>query len=276
MSPADHEVNVSRLTCITFSKTLYHVKISLHLENDIMSSSLCDMTSYLPSLWLLYRRRRGEPVNYYYLHHVLLFTQNLFFLLVFILSDSSLQLDFMERRTHARHTTWSPNTLITLINLMLPGSPIIILDMNDETQRSVNMNDDIPCHLFKSLWNQGLTERGSNIEHLEDSSAQMASEAQSFRNVSHRLLIKYENKKWYELWIRRMILTSDNNPKKYEPSSLWSIVNHHPNLSRNRFSTTSSTRTSSWSSSYPPPFLWRHLQNDRHSNVCKMLSWYIF
>lgn len=45
---------------------------------------------------------------------------------------------------------------------------------------------------------QGLTERGENLERLEDRTARMANEAEGFREMSHQLLNKYKEKKWYQ------------------------------------------------------------------------------
>ena len=45
---------------------------------------------------------------------------------------------------------------------------------------------------------QGLTERGENLEKLEDRTARMAAESEGFRDLSHQLLNKYKDKKWYQ------------------------------------------------------------------------------
>uniref|UniRef100_T1JZT1 V-SNARE coiled-coil homology domain-containing protein n=1 Tax=Tetranychus urticae TaxID=32264 RepID=T1JZT1_TETUR len=44
----------------------------------------------------------------------------------------------------------------------------------------------------------GLTERGENLERLEEKTARMMDESEGFRNLSRQLLNKYENKKWYQ------------------------------------------------------------------------------
>lgn len=45
---------------------------------------------------------------------------------------------------------------------------------------------------------QGLQERGENLEKLEDRTAVMANQAEGFRDISHQLLNKYKDKKWYQ------------------------------------------------------------------------------
>lgn len=45
---------------------------------------------------------------------------------------------------------------------------------------------------------QGFVERGEHLELLEDKTAQMSSEAQSYREMSHQLLNKVKDKKWYQ------------------------------------------------------------------------------
>ncbi|XP_074605595.1 syntaxin-binding protein tomosyn [Brevipalpus obovatus] len=44
----------------------------------------------------------------------------------------------------------------------------------------------------------GLTERGEHLEKLEDKTARMMDESESFRNLSGQLLNKYKDKKWYQ------------------------------------------------------------------------------
>lgn len=44
----------------------------------------------------------------------------------------------------------------------------------------------------------GFIERGDKLEQLEDRSARMANEAEGFRDLSHQLLNKYKDKKWYQ------------------------------------------------------------------------------
>ncbi|KAI1287066.1 Syntaxin-binding protein 5-like [Halotydeus destructor] len=45
---------------------------------------------------------------------------------------------------------------------------------------------------------QGFQERGEHLEKLEDRTAQMSSEAEGFRDLSHQLLKKYKDRKWYQ------------------------------------------------------------------------------
>lgn len=44
----------------------------------------------------------------------------------------------------------------------------------------------------------GFIERGEKLEQLEDRTARMANEAEGFRDLSHQLLNKYKDKKWYQ------------------------------------------------------------------------------
>lgn len=45
---------------------------------------------------------------------------------------------------------------------------------------------------------QALSERGEHLEKLEDRTERMANEAEGFREMSHQLLNKYKDKKWYQ------------------------------------------------------------------------------
>ncbi|CAN7989536.1 unnamed protein product [Ixodes hexagonus] len=45
---------------------------------------------------------------------------------------------------------------------------------------------------------QGLTERGEALTQLEDRTARMMTEAESFANTTHQLMNKYKDKKWYQ------------------------------------------------------------------------------
>lgn len=45
---------------------------------------------------------------------------------------------------------------------------------------------------------QALSERGEHLEKLEDRTERMANEADGFRDLSHQLLNKYKDKKWYQ------------------------------------------------------------------------------
>jgi len=52
--------------------------------------------------------------------------------------------------------------------------------------------------LFDFLLSQALSERGEHLEKLEDRTARMMDESESFRNISSQLLNKYKDKKWYQ------------------------------------------------------------------------------
>lgn len=45
---------------------------------------------------------------------------------------------------------------------------------------------------------QAMQERGEHLEQLEDRTERMANEAEGFRDLSHQLLNKYKDKKWYQ------------------------------------------------------------------------------
>lgn len=45
---------------------------------------------------------------------------------------------------------------------------------------------------------QGLTERGEALSQLEERTARMMTEAESFANTTHQLMNKYKDKKWYQ------------------------------------------------------------------------------
>lgn len=42
-------------------------------------------------------------------------------------------------------------------------------------------------------------ERGEKLSQLEDRTERMANTAQEFGNTSHSLMLKYKDKKWYQL-----------------------------------------------------------------------------
>jgi len=42
-------------------------------------------------------------------------------------------------------------------------------------------------------------ERGEKLGQLEDRTANMASEAENFSSAAHQLMLKYKDKKWYQL-----------------------------------------------------------------------------
>ncbi|RWS07834.1 syntaxin-binding protein 5-like isoform X9, partial [Dinothrombium tinctorium] len=45
---------------------------------------------------------------------------------------------------------------------------------------------------------QGFTERGENLERLEEKTARMMAESEGFRDTAHQLLNRYKDKKWYQ------------------------------------------------------------------------------
>jgi syntaxin-binding protein 5 len=44
-----------------------------------------------------------------------------------------------------------------------------------------------------------LVERGEKLGHLEDKTAKMAADAENFSSAAHQLMLKYKDKKWYQL-----------------------------------------------------------------------------
>ena len=44
-----------------------------------------------------------------------------------------------------------------------------------------------------------LNERGDKLSALEDRTARMASEAENFSSAAHQLMVKYRDRKWYQL-----------------------------------------------------------------------------
>jgi syntaxin-binding protein 5 len=44
-----------------------------------------------------------------------------------------------------------------------------------------------------------MVERGEKIGKLEDRTAQMMSDAENFSSAAHQLMLKYKDKKWYQL-----------------------------------------------------------------------------
>lgn len=44
-----------------------------------------------------------------------------------------------------------------------------------------------------------MVERGDKLSQLEDRTERMMNEAQSFSSTSHSLMLKYKDKKWYQL-----------------------------------------------------------------------------
>lgn len=44
-----------------------------------------------------------------------------------------------------------------------------------------------------------VVERGEKLSHLEERTARMMSEAENFSTSAHGLMLKYKDKKWYQL-----------------------------------------------------------------------------
>lgn len=45
-----------------------------------------------------------------------------------------------------------------------------------------------------------MVERGEKLGQLEDKAEKMRSEAENFSTSAHDLMLKYKDKKWYQLW----------------------------------------------------------------------------
>jgi len=44
-----------------------------------------------------------------------------------------------------------------------------------------------------------LVERGDKLGQLDDKTAKMMSDAENFSSAAHQLMLKYKDKKWYQL-----------------------------------------------------------------------------
>lgn len=51
-----------------------------------------------------------------------------------------------------------------------------------------------------------MVERGQKLGQLEDRTEKMMNEAENFSSAAHQLMLKYKDKKWYQLWARRLSL----------------------------------------------------------------------
>lgn len=47
-------------------------------------------------------------------------------------------------------------------------------------------------------------ERGDKLSHLEDRTERMHMQAGEFSSSAHQLMLKYKDKKWYQLWTPRL------------------------------------------------------------------------
>lgn len=45
-----------------------------------------------------------------------------------------------------------------------------------------------------------MLERGEKLSQLEERSERMRNEAENFSSTAHDLMLKYKDKKWYQLW----------------------------------------------------------------------------
>lgn len=51
-----------------------------------------------------------------------------------------------------------------------------------------------------ALAHQLVMERGDKLSQLEDRTARMMNESENFAGSAHGLMLKYKDKKWYQLW----------------------------------------------------------------------------
>ena len=54
-----------------------------------------------------------------------------------------------------------------------------------------------------NMAHQMVLERGEKLSQLEERTARMMSEAEGFSQSAHGLMLKYKDKKWYQLWEHR-------------------------------------------------------------------------
>ncbi|XP_044739572.1 syntaxin-binding protein 5 isoform X5 [Chrysoperla carnea] len=72
----------------------------------------------------------------------------------------------------------------------IPGPNAALQDLN---QRATSSANEI------SRAHQLMLERGDKLSQLEERTARMAGEAESFSGTAHNLMLKYKDKKWYQL-----------------------------------------------------------------------------
>ncbi|RWS31563.1 syntaxin-binding protein 5-like protein, partial [Leptotrombidium deliense] len=72
---------------------------------------------------------------------------------------------------------------------IIPGSPGALESAKSQSQSA--------CGELARV-RQGFTERGENLEKLEDKTARMMTESEGFKTTAHQLYIKYRDKKWYQ------------------------------------------------------------------------------
>lgn len=70
----------------------------------------------------------------------------------------------------------------------IPGS------MQDVGQRAFSASSEV------SRAHKLMLERGEKLSQLEDKAERMRNEAENFGSSAHELMLKYKDKKWYQLW----------------------------------------------------------------------------
>lgn len=53
-----------------------------------------------------------------------------------------------------------------------------------------------------------VVERGEKLSQLEERTEKMMNEAENFQSSAHSLMLKYKDKKWYQIWIGGMLMIS--------------------------------------------------------------------
>lgn len=69
----------------------------------------------------------------------------------------------------------------------IPGS------MEGVNQRATNVSSEI------SRAHQMMVERGDKLNQLEERTQRMMNEAENYSGTAHQLMLKYKDKKWYQL-----------------------------------------------------------------------------
>lgn len=59
-----------------------------------------------------------------------------------------------------------------------------------------------------------MLERGEKLGQLEDKAEKMRNEAENFSSSAHELMLKYKEKKWYQLWSASLFFCSFYIPMK--------------------------------------------------------------
>lgn len=71
----------------------------------------------------------------------------------------------------------------------IPGS-----SMQDVSQRATSACSEV------NRAHKLMLERGEKLSQLEERSERMRNEAENFSSTAHDLMLKYKDKKWYQLW----------------------------------------------------------------------------